>query len=448
MSSSDTVLAEQPLAAKKSATLHKNGRAEDDRAKEHRAEDFPLADLREKFPALRQKNEQGFPLVYLDSAASALKPREVIDALADFYATDYANVHRSAHYLAERATERYEGAREAVRQHLGAGAVHEIVFTRNATEAINLVANSWGDLLARDCKRKPVLAITMMEHHSNLVPWQRLAKRCDIPLLVIPITETGEIDMEAYEHILEENDVALVALAHISNVLGTKNPIGELVATAHRHGTLVLVDGSQAVPHAPVDVGALDADFYVFTGHKVFGPSGIGVLYGKEALLEEMPPWQYGGEMVERVSFQQASWNRLPWKFEAGTPPIAQAVGLDAALKFVRRVGIEAISAYEQRLGEAMLKRLQGIEGLTLLGTAGARAPIFSFAFEGLSAFDLAALLDKQGFCCRAGFHCAEPLVRHYGLSGVLRVALALYNSEQECEAFVEALAKARTMLA
>ena len=372
----------------------------------------------------------------------------MIDALADFYATDYANVHRSAHWLAERSTERYEGAREAVRQHLGAAKACEIVFTRNATEAINLVANCWGDLLARDCRRKPALAISMMEHHSNLVPWQRLAARCDSELLVIPINDAGEIDSEAYENLLKTNDVALVALAHVSNVLGTKNPIAELVATAHRHDTLVLVDGSQAVPHAPVDVRALDADFYVFTGHKVFAPSGIGVLYGKEQLLEAMPPWQYGGEMVERVSFRQASWNSLPWKFEAGTPPIAQAVGLDAALKFVRRIGIEAIEKHEQRLGEGMQQRLQGIEGLTLLGVARARAPIFSFALDGLNAFDLATLLDKQGFCCRAGFHCAEPLVRHYGLSGCLRVALALYNSEQECEAFVEALAKARTMLA
>ncbi len=411
-------------------------------------EDFPLASLREAFPALQQKNEQGGALVYFDSAASALKPREVIDTVADFYATDYANVHRSAHRLAERATERYEGAREAVRRHLGAGEVHEIVFTRNATEAINLVANSWGDLLARDCMRSPKLAVSMMEHHSNLVPWQRLAARCDAELLVIPINDVGEIDMEAYEQILKTNDVALVALAHISNVLGTKNPIAELVACAHRHDALVLVDGSQAVPHTSVDVKALDADFYVFTGHKVFAPSGIGVLYGKEKLLEAMPPWQYGGEMVERVSFQQASWNKLPWKFEAGTPPIAQAVGLDAALTFVRRIGVPAIEAYEQRLGTSMRQRLQKIEGLTLLGEARLRAPIFSFALDGLNAFDLAALLDKQGFCCRAGHHCAEPLVRHYGLSGCLRVALAFYNSEQECEAFVEALAKARAMLA
>ena len=413
-----------------------------------RAEDFPLAAVREAFPALQQKTEQGAALVYFDSAASALKPREVIDTLAEFYATDYANVHRSTHRLAERSTERYEGAREAVRQHVNAGEVHEIVFTRNATEAINLVASSWGDILARECMRKPTLAVSMMEHHSNLVPWKRLAERCDAELLVIPILDTGEIDLEAYEHILKTNDVALVALAHISNVLGTKNPITELVATAHRHGTLVLVDGSQAVPHGAVDVAALDADFYVFTGHKVFAPSGIGVLYGKEKLLEAMPPWQYGGEMVERVSHREVSWNRLPWKFEAGTPPIAQAVGLEAALKFVRRIGIEAIATYEQQLGEEMLKRLQGIEGLTLLGTARARAPIFSFALDALNAFDLAALLDKQGFCCRAGFHCAEPLVRHYGLSGCLRVALALYNTEQECDAFVAALAKARTMLA
>ena len=424
---------------------------EEDKLVSHRAEDFPLASLRELFPALKQKNEQGGALVYFDSAASALKPREVIDTIAEFYATDYANVHRSAHALAERATERYEGAREAVRQHLGAREVQEIVFTRNATEAINLVVNSWGDILAREFKRKPALAVTMMEHHSNLVPWQRLATRCDTKLLVMPITEAGEIDLEAYEHILQTNDIALVALAHISNVLGTKNPVAELIAIAHRHDTLVLVDGSQAVPHAPVDVRALDADFYVFTGHKVFAPSGIGVLYGKEKLLEAMPPWQYGGEMVERVSYQEASWNRLPWKFEAGTPPIAQAVGLGAALKFVQSIdkgmGIEAIAAYENRLGEFMRERLQAIEGLTLLGAARERAPIFSFALDKLNAFDLAALLDKQGFCCRAGFHCAEPLVRHYGLEGCLRVSLSLYNSEQECEAFVEALAKARAML-
>lgn len=408
---------------------------------------FPIQAVRSEFPALIDK-KSGKQIVYLDSAASALKPQCVIDEIAEFYATDYSNVHRSSHSLGEKATARYEGARCFVQKTIGAKSRNEIVFTRNATEAINLVASSWGNaFFEKQSENKKVIAISAMEHHSNLIPWQLLTQRKNCKIVKIPINEKGEIDTELYLKILEKQNVAIVAIAHISNVLGTVNPIKKLIAQAHAHGSLVLVDGSQGVPHEQVNVGDINADFYVFTGHKVYGPSGIGVLYAKEKLLEDMPPYQGGGEMVSRVEFEKSTWNELPWKFEAGTPPIAQAVGLEAALRFMQRIGLETIKKHEEALCNAMLEKLGKVKSLRLLGNSQRRAPIFSFAIENTNAFDVATLLDKQGICCRAGLHCAEPLIRGFGLPGCVRATFAIYNSESEGEQLIDALRKAQQML-
>ena len=429
------------------------------------ASSFSVASIRAEFPALSSLNA-GKPLVYLDSAASALKPRRVIDSISHFYANDYANVHRSAHSLGEKATAHYEGARDVVMRTIGARQREEIIFTKNATESINLVASSWGSLvsLRRDTTRSAsepvisesvlsepvVIAISGMEHHSNLLPWQFLSERYGYRLIEIPLTQEGELDLNAYRDLLQNNRVSMVAVAHVSNVLGTINPIADLVELAHKHGSLILVDGSQGLPHLAVDVSVLDVDFYAFTGHKVYGPSGIGVLYGKRALLEELPPYQGGGEMVERVSFGSSSLNSLPWKFEAGTPPIAQAVGLSAALDFMASIGWESILSHESDLCAFVLDKLLGVDSLRLLGLTRTdkRAPIFSFVLEGTNAFDVASLLDKQGFCCRAGFHCAEPLIRGLGYnSGCVRASFGIYNQQEEGERLVEALTKARSML-
>ena len=288
-----------------------------------------------------------------------------------------------------------------------------------------------------------------MEHHSNLLPWQFLCERYGYRLVQIPITPRGEVDLTSYRDLLRTHNISLVAVAHVSNVLGTINPIADLVELAHAHGSLVLVDGSQGLPHLSVDVSELDVDFYAFTGHKVYGPSGIGVLYGKRALLEELPPYQGGGEMVERVNFSSSSLNKLPWKFEAGTPPIAQAVGLSASLRFMSEIGWSAISSHEGELCEFALAKLLAVPSLRLLGlrSGSSRAPIFSFVLEGTNAFDVASLLDKQGFCCRAGFHCAEPLIRGLGFQGCVRASFGLYNKLDEIEGLIEALTKARSML-
>ena len=378
-------------------------------------------------------------------------------------------MHRSAHSLGEKATAHYEGARDTVQRTIGARSREEIIFTKNATESINLVASSWGRLVSRSGTRGsgalqnstmqnsfghssssvPTIAVSGMEHHSNLVPWQFLCEHYGYRLIHLPLTEAGELDLSSYRDLLQEHRVSMVAVAHISNVLGTINPISDIVSLAHEHGSLVLVDGSQGLPHLSVDVSALDVDFYVFTGHKVYGPSGIGVLYGKRALLEELPPYQGGGEMVERVNFSDFSLNKLPWKFEAGTPPIAQAVGLSASLDFMSQIGWSSISAHESDLCDFVLEKLLGVSSLRLLGLrrSSSRAPIFSFVLEGTNAFDVASLLDKQGFCCRAGFHCAEPLIRGLGFQGCVRASFGLYNKQDEGEGLIEALEKARSML-
>ena len=428
------------------------------------APSFSVESIRAEFPALSSLNA-GKPLVYLDSAASALKPRRVIDSISNFYSSDYANVHRSAHSLGEKATAHYEGARDVVMRTIGARQREEIIFTKNATEAINLVASSWGSLVSRrrDTTRSAsepvisepvIIAVSGMEHHSNLLPWQFLSERYGYRLIEIPLTKDCELDLSAYRDLLQSNRVSMVAVAHVSNVLGTINPISNLVELAHEHGSLILVDGSQGLPHLAVDVSALDVDFYAFTGHKVYGPSGIGVLYGKRALLEDLPPYQGGGEMVERVSFASSSLNSLPWKFEAGTPPIAQAVGLAAALDFMSSIGYESIQSHESDLCAFVLDKLLAVKSLRLLGLSklssrtSSRAPIFSFVLEGTNAFDVATLLDKQGFCCRAGFHCAEPLIRGLGYnSGCVRASFGIYNKLEEGERLVEALTKARSML-
>jgi cysteine desulfurase/selenocysteine lyase len=396
---------------------------------------YPIESIRADFPALHQK-VHGKPLVYLDNAASAQKPRQVIDTLAEFYARDYANVHRGVHTLSERATARFEAARDKVRRFLNAASAEEIVFVRGTTEAINLVAQAY----ARP-RLEPgdEVLISAMEHHSNIVPWQMVCQQTGARLKVAPIDERGELLMEAFEKLLGPR-TKLVAVAHMSNALGTINPVAKIVALAHARGIPVLVDGAQAVPHLRVDVQALGCDFYAFSGHKLYGPSGIGVLYGKRKLLEAMPPWQGGGEMIRKVTFEATEYNVLPYKFEAGTPAIAEAVGLGAAIDYVESIGLETIFAYERELIEYATDQALKIEGLRLLGTAAHKGAILSFVLDGIHPHDLGTFLDHYGIAVRAGHHCAMPVMDFFKVPATTRASFALYNTHQEVDLLIAAL--------
>ncbi len=396
---------------------------------------YPIESIRADFPALHQK-VHGKPLVYLDNAASAQKPRQVIDTLAEFYARDYANVHRGVHTLSERATARFEAARDKVRRFLNAASAEEIVFVRGTTEAINLVAQAY----ARP-RLEPgdEVLISAMEHHSNIVPWQMVCQQTGARLKVAPIDERGELLMEAFEKLLGPR-TKLVAVAHMSNALGTINPVAKIVALAHARGIPVLVDGAQAVPHLRVDVQALGCDFYAFSGHKLYGPSGIGVLYGKRKLLEAMPPWQGGGEMIRKVTFEATEYNVLPYKFEAGTPAIAEAVGLGAAIDYVESIGLETIFAYERELIEYATDQALKIEGLRLLGTAAHKGAILSFVLDGIHPHDLGTFLDHYGIAVRAGHHCAMPVMDFFKVPATTRASFALYNTHQEVDSLIAAL--------
>ena len=399
--------------------------------------------VRKEFPALHQ-HVHGKPLVYLDNAATSQKPQAVIDALLAYYAEDNANVHRGVHLLSERATDAYEGARASIQRHLNAASPREIVFVRQATEGINLVAASFGRAFVRAGDE---IVISAIEHHANIVPWQMLCEATGAVLKVVPIDDRGDLIMEAYEALVGPR-TRLVALTQVSNALGTITPISEIIALAHRHGVPVLVDGAQAVPHQQVDVRELDCDFYVFSGHKAFGPTGIGVLYGKEAWLERMPPYQGGGDMIKAVTFEKTVYNDLPYKFEAGTPHIAGAIGLATALEYIAGLGLDRIGAWEHELLVYGTRLLEAVPGVRLIGTARRKAAVLSFVLDGVHPHDLGTILDHEGVAVRAGHHCAMPVMQRFGVPATTRASLAFYNTPAELETLVHGVEQARKVFA
>ena len=399
-----------------------------------------LGAIRADFPILSEK-VRGKPFTFLDSGASAQKPRQVIGAMVRMMETAYANVHRGAYRMSEQATEAYEAARDAVARFLNAGDAREIVFTKSSTEAINLVAHSYGRGVMRPGQ---AVLITEMEHHANIVPWQMLRDSHGIELRVARITEAGELDLDDLAAKLADGKVGLVAVTHMSNVLGTVTPAERISRVAHEHGAKVLFDGSQAAVHRRVDVRALDADFYVFTGHKLYGPTGIGVLYAKSELLNAMPPFLGGGDMISEVTFEKSVWAPIPAKFEAGTPPIIEAIGLHAAIDYVTGIGMAAIEAHERARVDRAMAKLPHIEGLTLLGRAQDRGGVFAFALDTAHAHDIATLLDRAGIAVRSGRHCAEPLHTRFGVDGTCRASFGLYTTPEEVDLLADALAQAR----
>ena len=403
-----------------------------------------LAAIRAQFPILSE-TIRGKKLVFLDSAASAQKPRAVIEAMVHAMEHQYANVHRGVHWMSERATEAYEGTRDAVARLINARDRHEIVFTGNSTGAINLLVHSYGRGVL---KPGQAVVISGMEHHSNIVPWQMLRDAHGIELRVAPITDAGELDFPAFEDLLRDGRVGLVAITHMSNVLGTYTPAERIVAVAHAHGAKVMFDGSQAIVHRRVDVQALDADFYVFTGHKLYGPTGIGVLWGRRELLEAMPPFMGGGDMISSVSYERSTWAEVPHKFEAGTPAILESIGLGAAIGFVESIGYGAIAAHEASLTDHALARLGGIEGVNVIGRAQDRGGVVSFTLDRAHAHDVATLLDRQGIAVRAGHHCAEPLMRRLGLDSTARASFGIYTTHEEIDALADALTRVREFFA
>ncbi len=399
---------------------------------------FNVSEIRKDFPILTQQ-VHGRKLVFLDSAASAQKPRVVIDAMVRVMELQYANVHRGLHWMSERTSDAYEAARDKVAGFLNARAREEIVFTRNATESINLVAYSYGRTALRP---GDAVVVSQMEHHANLVPWQILRDAHGVELRIAKITDSGELDWESLEAQFADGKVKLLAITHMSNVLGSYTPAERLVAFAHARGAKVLLDGCQAIVHRAVDVQALDVDFYVFSGHKLYGPTGIGVLYAKREILEAMPPFLAGGEMIDSVSYERATWAPPPHRFEAGTPAIIETIGLGAAIDYVQAIGLDAIAAHERELTAYGLKMLAGIEGLRVLGSAQDRGGVLTFTMEDAHAHDIATLLDRQGIAVRAGRHCAEPLMGRMGVSAAARASFALYTTVEEIDALGEGLAR------
>jgi cysteine desulfurase/selenocysteine lyase len=399
--------------------------------------------IRKDFPILASL-VHGRPLVFLDSAASAQKPRQVIEAMSHHYETSYANIHRGVYQLSQISTQLYEDTREKVARFLGAADAREIVFTRNATEGINLVAQSWGrsHLGAGD-----EVLITEMEHHANIVPWQMLCEQTGAILRVAPIDDVGALRRDEFEQLLSER-TKIVAFTHVSNALGTINPVKELTALAHEHGAIVLVDGAQAVPHLAVDVCDLDCDFFVFTGHKLFGPTGIGVLYGKLAHLEAMPPYQGGGDMIESVTFEKTTYAPVPHKFEAGTPDISGVVGLGAAIDYVEHLGLDAIAAHEHTLLEYATQRLEAVAGLRLIGTAPEKAAVVSFVLDFAHAHDIGTILDQEGIAVRTGHHCAQPVMARYGVAATARASFSIYNTKADVDALVASIETVRELFA
>ncbi|MBR9772315.1 MULTISPECIES: cysteine desulfurase [Halomonas] len=402
-----------------------------------------VARVRKDFPIL-DREVHGKPLVYLDNAATSQTPRQVIEVFDHYYSQMNANIHRGLHTLADEATAAFEGTRETVRAFVNAASTREIVFTRGTTEAINLVAQSWG---RANLGPGDEVLISQLEHHSNIVPWQLLAAERGFTIKVIPVDERGALDQDAYRDLIGER-TRLVAVNHVSNALGTINPVAEMARVAHQHDALILVDGAQAAPHEPIDVQAIGADFYAFSGHKVYGPTGAGVLYGREALLEAMPPWQGGGEMIATVSFETpTTFAAIPHKFEAGTPAIAEVIALGRAIEWVNSIGLEHISAWEHRLLEHATESVAAVDGLRVLGTAPDKAGVLSFVVDGVHSQDIGLLIDQLGVAIRTGHHCAQPLLAQFGVDATCRASFAAYNTPEEVDVLVESLQRVISML-
>jgi cysteine desulfurase / selenocysteine lyase len=410
---------------------------------ETRESEARIESCRSDFPALAQRIN-GHPIVWLDSAASSQQPAAVIDKVAEYQRRDHANVHRGVHTLSHRATEAYEGARDSVAAFVNALKRSEVIFTSGTTGAINLVAQSWCRPRFKDGDR---ILITHLEHHSNIVPWQLVCEQTGAELVVCPINRSGELELDRMLELLDDR-TRLVAVAHVSNALGTVLPVAEIIAEAHRRDIPVLVDGAQAVPHMQVDVQELGCDFYAFSGHKMFGPTGIGVLYGRESLLEAMPPWQGGGDMILEVRFDGTTYNELPYKFEAGTPNISGAIGLGAAVEYLRSLGMDRVQRYEQELLEYLVRKLVAIDGMHLIGSARQKASLQSFLLDEIHPHDLGTILDHQGVAIRTGHHCAMPVMDYFDVPGTARASLALYNNKDDIDRLADALMKAKDVFA
>ena len=411
-------------------------------------------EIRRQFPVLDQQ-VYGKPLVYLDNAATTQKPLCVIERERDYYLHENCNIHRGVHYLSQMATEAYEHARQTVARFINAKEAHEIVFTRGTTESLNLLATSLG---TEKGKRKTEngklfvfrspfsVLITAMEHHSNLVPWQQMVQRCGGQFLVAPMDDNGVLDLQAYEDLLKQGP-QIVAMAHVSNTLGTVNPVKEMIRLAHQYGAITVVDGAQSIAHLPIDVQDLDCDFFVFSGHKMYAPMGIGGLYGKTEWLEKMPPYQFGGEMVDTVSFEKTTFNKLPFKFEAGTPNVGAALGLETAIQFLEHLDRKAVEEHENQLVKTTMEKLSAIEGMRFIGQAPEHSGLVSFIIDGIHPYDLGTIIDKMGVAVRTGHHCAEPVMTRFGIPGTVRASFALYNTLEEVDVLVKAVTRAANML-
>lgn len=398
---------------------------------------FDVNQIRKDFPILREQ-VYGKPLVYLDNGATTQKPRRVVEVMSEYYLRYNSNVHRGVHYLSNKCTDANERARAVVRDYIHAGETEEVIFTRGTTESINLVAYTFGEAFIHAGDE---IVVTEMEHHANIVPWQMLCERKGAELKVVPFKDNGELDMEAFAGLMNGR-VKLVAVAYVSNVLGTVNPVKRIIDAAHAVGAYALVDAAQAIQHIPIDVRELDCDFLAFSGHKIYGPTGVGVLYGKRELLEQMPPWQGGGEMIKEVRFEKTTYNELPFKFEAGTPDFIGVIGLGEAIEYVKSVGLDEIAAHEHGLIAYAMERIRQVPRIILYGDAPGKSSVVSFGLEGMHHFDLGTLLDKMGIAVRTGQLCADPVMSHYGVTGMVRASLAMYNTEEEIDALCAGLKK------
>ena len=403
---------------------------------------FDAQSIRHQFPVLNQQ-VYGKPLVYFDNAATTQKPLCVIERERDYYLNENCNIHRGVHYLSQKATEAYENARITVAKFINAPEAHEIVFTRGTTESLNLLATSFEHLFIEEGDK---VLVTAMEHHSNLVPWQQMIQRHHGELLVVPMDENGVLDLNVYQELLKKQP-KVVSIAHISNTLGTINPVKEMIAMAHQYGIPVVIDGAQSMAHLPIDVQDMDCDFYVFSGHKMYAPIGIGGLYGKTEWLEKMPPYQFGGEMVDTVSFEKTTFNKLPFKFEAGTPNVGAALGLETAVKFIESLDRKAVAEHEDLLLKTATEKLAQIEGMRFIGQAPQRSGLVSFVIDGIHPYDLGTIVDKMGVAVRTGHHCAEPVMTRFNIPGTVRASFAMYNTIEEVEVFVKAVERAANML-
>ena len=403
---------------------------------------FNINEIRAQFPVLDQQ-VYGKPLVYLDNAATTQKPLCVIERERDYYLHENCNIHRGVHYLSQKATEAYEHARQTVADFINAKESREIIFTRGTTESLNLLATAFEHLFINEGDK---VLVTAMEHHSNLVPWQQMVQRHHGQLLVVPMNDKGVLDLEQYEKLLQEGP-KVVSIAHISNVLGTINPVKQMIAMAHNYGIPVVIDGAQSMAHHPIDVQDLDCDFFVFSGHKMYAPMGIGGLYGKAEWLEKLPPYQFGGEMVDTVSFEKTTFNVLPFKFEAGTPNVGAALGLETAIQFLQSLDRKEVEAHENQLLQSAIQQLSEIDGIRFIGEAEQRSGLVSFIIEGIHPYDLGTIIDKMGVAVRTGHHCAEPVMTRFGIPGTVRASFALYNTLEEVDVFVKAVRRAAMML-